>query len=353
MRYILIILFIFLLGFGGFLFFKQPKKSSPSILKNGAKTQAVQKASPKETYIFVPYWTIDQDIKSTPYDKLLYFGIKADEHGLITDEDGYKNLEKFTQDSGSKKKLLTIRMLNTDTNLEILNSVSSQKKIIDQATILAKKYNFLGLVLDFETQGLPFESLVTKITKLHALFAKETHNQGLSFGTLLYGDTFYRVRPYDAASISKFVDRVYVMAYDFSKAKSDPGPNFPLSGADEYGYDFKTMVSDFSKEVSREKLTIIFGMFGYDWKIDEKGRGKETAVSGTTLQFEKKLTTCISDDSCKSSIDRNAQETKITYKENLENHIIWFEDNNSKEKKIIYLHSQHLNSVGDWAYGYF
>lgn len=353
MRTVFIFFLLLIVGVFAFFLFRQPKKQTPSILEKSASTKAVQRKSPQENYIFVPYWTIDEDVRSTPYDKLIYFGITADKDGIVTDDDGYKQLENFVRNAGSKEKLLAVRMLNTDKNLSILKDTSSQNKIIEHAASLAKKYKFTGIVLDLEIQGLPFEKLVGSITALNVRFARSAHREGLTFGTLLYGDTFYRIRPYDVSSISKNIDRVYVMAYDFSKARSDPGPNFPLSGKDVYGYDFTTMISDFSKTVAREKLTILFGMFGYDWKIDEKGRGKELAASSTTLQLEKKLTQCIADDSCKSNVDENAAETQLQYKDKEGQHIIWFENINSKNQKIKYLQSQGLYSVGYWAYGYF
>lgn len=300
----------------------------------------------------VPYWTISENENATGYENFLYFGIAANQNGIDETEPGFKNLDTFKTFVGGNKAYLIVRMLGTSSNLEILKEKDTQEKIISESLKIAKENNFLGVVLDFETQGLPFENLLQKITSFNSLFNKKAHEQNLTFGTFIYGDVFYRVRPYDVGEISKVVDRVYVMAYDFSKAKGDPGPNFPLDGIDTYGYDFKTMVSDFLKTTPSEKLTVVFGLFGYDWIIDEQGRSKGTAESKSTLMFEKFMTQCINENSCTVS-NNKSYGTKITYKKDEESHVIWFEDYASIKEKESFLSSKNLNSIGYWAYSYF
>ncbi len=350
-----ILLFAFLAA--GFLFLSQPQNKKDSQGKNLTPSitlrQRIQAEGPKEEYLLIPYWTLDPGVSQVPYDKLIYFGIAVDRNGIEVNEQGHKKIKRFTKNVSGKSTYLILRMLNNDTNQVILNDPFSQEKIMNETISIAKEYNFSGIILDFETQGLPFETLVSSITLFHDSFSKKAHLQKLSFGTLLYGDTFYRVRPYDVSSISKNVDRVYVMAYDFSKAKGDPGPNFPLNGVKTYGYDFKSMVSDFVKAVQKDKLTIIFGMYGYDWNVDEKGRGRGLAESKSTLAFEKFMTECVSQDSCSVEADQQSEETKITYTQESQKHVIWFENHDSVTAKKEFLNSVGVRSVGYWAYSYF
>ncbi len=318
------------------------------------RTEKIEtRVSPEEEYLFVPYWTIDEDISSSEM-TLVYFGVLGGENGIEQNDEGYKNLSMFEENKNRKDSILVLRMLNTDTNLDILKDKKIQQRIIDETIVLAKKHHFSGIILDFETQGLPFKTLLESITSMHALFAKQTHLSSLSFGTLLFGDTFYRVRPYDVEKIVEVVDRAYIMAYDFSKAKGDPGPNFPLNGKSTYGYDLKVMVQDFLDVIPGYKLTIIFGMFGYDWKIDDKGRGREQAISKSTIAFEKFMSTCISNSTCDAKMDRESAETNIKYiSEDKENHVIWFENSESVRRKKAFLTDLDLRSVGYWAYSYY
>lgn len=307
----------------------------------------------KEEYMFVPYWTIDTDLISAPSDNLIYFGIAADNTGIDTNEVGYKNLSSFVKNSSNKDTYLTVRMLDSDANLDILEDKVLQRNIISQSIDIAKENGFKGIVLDFEIQGIPFESFVKSITSLNENFAANARRSDLTFGTLIYGDAYFRARPYDVAKISDVADRVYVMAYDFSKARGNPGPNFPLDGKETYGYDFKEMVKDYLRDVPKSKLTIVFGMFGYDWKVDDEGRGSETAVSNSTLGFEKFMTACISFNTCTLKVDEITKESRITYEKDSKRHVVWFENDSSMQKKVEYLNSVGVNSIGFWAYSFF
>lgn len=349
-----LVIFLILVGasLGVYFFVKQPdKKSITSPKQSVSSVSTDQTISPSETYLFVPFWTLDSDISASS-DKLIYFGITAGKDGIDTDNDDYKNIEKFVSYTNNKSTSLTVRMLNTDTNNTVLRDSKIQEKIIEDSITTAKKYGFSEIILDLETQGLPFQTLVDQISSFNALFAKQAHSESLTFGTLLFGDNFYRVRPYDAREIGKVADRVYIMAYDLSKSKGDPGPNFPLDGKDVYGYDLTTMASDFLQVIPKSKLTIVVGMFGYDWKVDNKGRGIGSAQSKTTLQWERFLTQCVSDETCKETSNK-ATGTKITYADEGENHIVWYETADSVQKKIGYLNSIGVHSIGYWAYSYY
>lgn len=355
MKKLALLIAVITLLLAGFFLMRKPveETSNPSVSRSSVQSESAQKESVKEQYLFVPYWTIDEDVSSAPYETLLYFGVTASENGIATTDEGYRRLSGFKKVSLGKNTFLVIRMLTPDVNQKILESKPAQKRIIGDAITIAQEHNFSGIVLDFEMQGLPFESLINNITSLNQLFAQSSREKGLSFGTLVYGDVFFRIRPYNIKAISKDVDRMYIMAYDFSKARSNPGPNFPLQGVSTYGYDFKRMVSDFLKLVPPDKLTIIFGMYGYDWSIDEEGRGKELATAKTTLELTKFMTQCVSQNSCRVTQDNDSAETKITYREDDDNRVIWFENQSSVEKKIEYLSSKNLHSVGFWAYSYF
>lgn len=323
-----------------------------------SKNTPVQKVqdnsvSEKEQYIFIPYWTIDSEISDIPFDTLIYFGIEGSTNGINTSDEGYRRLGNFTESVGDKEKLLTVRLLNSENNSEILRSESMQNKIISESISIAKEYGFSGIVLDLEMQGLPFESLINRITEFNKFFSSSLEKKNLTFGTLIYGDVYHRIRPYDVKALGEVADRVYVMSYDFSKSRGNPGPNFPLEGAKEYGYDFKTMVSDFKEEVPVSKLTYIFGMFGYEWPVDESGKSTGFGTAKTTLQMERMMTRCVSEASCEVKLDPLSQETKITYTLENVNYVSWFETAKSSEEKINYLEAAGLRSIGWWAYSYF
>lgn len=296
--------------------------------------------------LFVPYWTITSTNNIEDFDTLAYFGIAVDRSGINEDESGYKNINKFLDASEDKNNYLVVRMLDSEIINDVLENSSARKNVITQSIDVARQHKFKGIILDLEFSAIPFESVIKRVANFYKEFYAEARKNNLEFSSLLYGDTYFRGRPYEVSEIGKNSDRVYIMAYDFHKSRGNPGPNFPLKNKDKYGYDFKTMVSDFKLDVPAEKLATVFGMFGYDWPIDNEGRSKSPGVPKTTYQIEAFLEKCTNESSC--VVDKDL-ETQIKYENEREKHEMWFEDKNSVNEKIKYLNSQGLTSVGYWA----
>lgn len=331
-----------------------PLKSNVSAPKKNsiAKNESLKVVSPS---LFVPYWTISAASIDATYPHLLYFGLGVNESGINTLDDGYSSLSSFqSQKNASSTTSLVIRMTNSEENFTILEKKEIQKKIIEQSIGNAMQYGFDGIVLDLEVSSLPFDSIVSQINNLVSNFSKSAHAHNLSFSLTLFGDTFSRIRPYDVGFLGKQADAVYVMAYDYHKANRAPGPNFPFSKKDVYGYDFKTMISDFTHLIPKEKLVIVFGMFGYDWTLNDDGETIGVAKPLSLFEIQKnfypecRLTNCI------IAQDPDSLETKITYTDDQQQkHVVWFEDTYSMEKKRAYLEKEGIYGVGYWAYSFF
>ncbi|RJQ25869.1 hypothetical protein C4577_04605 [Candidatus Parcubacteria bacterium] len=333
-----------------------PQNISTISQENKTEYSPTPKPEKENVFLFVPYWTLSSgsSLKES-YGSLIYFGISANEKGVNKNEDGYKNITRFnSQFENEKNKYLTLRMLDSEANSKVLKDKKIQNKIIIDSLTIAKENSFRGLVLDFETQGLPFESLINRISSFYKLFYIQTKNENLDFLITVYGDNFYRIRPYDIKELAKNSDKVLIMAYDFHKAKGNPGPNFPFSAKETYGYDFKTMIDDFLNLVPEEKLVIIFGLYGYDWKVDEDNQAKESGEAVSFNKIKDKFLSNCKYESCLVKRDIKSLETKITYiDENSINHILWFEDVYSVDKKREFINEKNINQIGYWAYSYF
>ncbi len=308
------------------------------------------------TSLFVPYWTMNNtDFSSEDYDAYLYFGVTPTKDGLNTKENGYVSIEKFVSIvPPGKDKILVLRMLEADINTATLRSAAKQKTLIRQTLAAAKEYGFDGVVLDLELSAIPFDSLIAQIRDFNSLFYDQTKAAGLSYGIAIYGDTFYRLRPFDVKAIAKDADMLYVMAYDFHKSRGNPGPNFPLSGKETYGYDISEMSEDFLRDADAEKVTVVFGLFGYDWKTDNKGNaignGDPLAFNEISSRF---LNGC-KERECTIARESKAGENQIRFidEENAK-HVVWFEDMDSVTAKQVYLRSKGINNFSFWANSYF
>jgi len=253
-----------------------------------------------------------------------------------------------------KQTLLTLQMENTDINSAILKDKNLQQKVIAQTISLAQQNGFSGVVLDLEMGGIPFDALVDEInsfTKALDTAAKAGH---LEFAVTLYGDTFYRLRPFDVKTIATHADTVMIMAYDFHKSRSSAGPNFPLSGQDIYGYDMSKMADDFLQAVPNKKITVIFGLFGYDWPVDDKGNAIGTGQPVTDTQISDKFLTNCAYKECHWNRDTVSGETVIHYTDdNNRKHIVWFDDMQSAKAKEQYLKKRGIGNFSFWANSYF
>jgi len=312
-------------------------------------------------FLFLPYWSLPENfsqikvpqITNNDYQitNLVYFGIAPNENGINKNEPGFLNLTRLNQPIRDfNVNLLVLRMTNSDLNFKILDDDLLQQKIIDQMLEIAKQHSFGGLILDLEVSALPFSSTSEKITNFVKKFSQKTKSVGLNFAITIYGDTFYRKRPYDLKNLTPSVDQLYVMAYDFHKILGSPGPNFPLNGREKYGYDLVKTSDDFLSVVPAEKLTFVFGLYGYDWTVDEKERPIKQAKALTLNQIK----TLFDDQAYTIKRDPQSKESFIKYTdENNMSHIVWFEDEESIGKKQEFLKSKGITNFAYWAWGYY
>lgn len=358
-------LFFALLLFLGFCFFVfstlSQKTQLPALLTPSSPgTTSVPKEDTSvrtnQKVLFVPYWGIQKGtIDSEHYDKLVYFGIAPNVNGIDTKDAGYKNLQQFIDktDAG-KQRLLTLRMLDADINTKVFDDRQLQQEVIKQTIATVKQYGFNGIVLDLEYSALAFDSVIESISKFTTEFYKDAKENNLFFAATLYGDTFYRGRPYDVSAIAKNSDEIMVMTYDFHKAGGNPGPNFPLHGKETYGYDLTTMVDNFVKTVPKDKLTIVFGLFGYDWEVNNKNNATKNGTPLSYLEMKQKFIDSCQFKNCIVKRSEKAGENEVRYRDDLGiMHIAWFEDWDSIAKKQEYLEGRGINVLGFWAYSYF
>ncbi len=272
--------------------------------------------------IFVPDWNLSEEsILHNGYDRWIYFG-------------GKEKLSLFVNSLQDKNLWMTIKV---DT-IEELEDVNLQD--YDLAKIS-------GIVLDLEINGIATEKFKNQINKGVEKVYTNAKANSLQIALAVYGDLFYRKRPYDLETLNSFSDEVMVMAYDFHKSYGEPGENYPYE-------DFKKMVDEYSKVVPAEKLTIVFGMYGYDWTLKD-GKPLKPAQSLSLYQiksrFLKKI--CL-EDNCEVKINENTKEKNVSYMgEDGYEHVVYFEDEESVDMKTEYLKQKGIESTAFWAWGNF
>ncbi|MFN4213045.1 MAG: glycosyl hydrolase family 18 protein [Microgenomates group bacterium] len=354
---------------------RETEKKRPKIEAKSQGLDTIQPLGFKAKTIFVPQWQINQlnqweSVEISPaqadqlnqYQRVIYFG----------SEENFELFNKMLRSQLNFKGEVWFTVKITQLPQE-KSWLSEREKTVD----IVKNYNLQGVALDLEINSLPTDDLVNQINNFVQDFRKELAIGNWKLGIILYGDTFFRKRPYDVGFLSKNSDEVMVMAYDFHKSYGEPGPNFPYEAKDKFGYDFKTMIDDFLKFVLPEKLTVIFGMYGYDWRVDEKKRPITQAKALTLKQIKEKFIMEASSnrakkddnigcrlENCIIKRDEVSKEVEINYVissktpddqgiYHLDYHIVWFEDEESVKIKTDFLKEKGVGSVAFWAWRYF
>ncbi len=272
--------------------------------------------------VFIPEWNLlEETILHNGYDRWIYFGSSD-------------KMDVFSEALPNRSLWMTVKA----------TSVEELEKINTRDFNLQK---FKGIVLDLEINGIATEKLVAEINSEVRRIYTDVKKSDLKFALALYGDLFYRKRPYDLKSLNGMSDEIMIMAYDFHKSYGEPGPNYPYS-------DFMKMVDDYTEVVPPEKITVIFGMYGYNWTLRD-GKPLKPATSMTLAQIKSGYLgkKCYETD-CKVIVDEQSKEKMITYKDDKgDNHVVYFEDEESVELKKRYLREKGIGSTAYWAWGYF
>lgn len=359
MKWKLIILAGIFLGiFIAFFYNKNQKKTKPPVVvKKVMPTTTPSPVPLRMKSVFVPYWSdVEESSDFDSYDRLIYFGVTVARSGILQDDPGYLKMENFLSATAGKsqKKWLGVRMTDTDANLDILNALASWDKIASNAVSIAKENKFDGVVLDLEMAALPSDGLRKRIVEFVTKIHTELQAEKIPLALTIYGDTFYRKRPYDLEALSNNSEEIMIMAYDFHKSYGESGPNFQLGGRGVYGYDFGVMIRDFLLFVPESKLTVIYGMYGYDWIVDEKKRPIKPATSVTLHEVRSKFLDGCETKNCIVRRDEKAFESEVNYIDDAANyHIVWFEDQVSVDKKSELMRQKGIDSIAYWAYGYY
>lgn len=372
---ILVVGFFALVAFMFIRILPQPISTSSDTSRTSEKTRKSASEQARNYFgddfsgaVFIPYWSMSTGDMSLPaqnarLDTLLYFGITPTKDGIDMSEPGYTTLPAFVQSWGNSdaEKLLTIRMMNEDISGHILENPSSAEKVIEESLSIAQEYGFDGILLDLEHSVLPTKKITDLITSFVRSFSDKAATGNMSFSAAIYGDTYYRSRPYNIAAISDYVDTLYIMAYDFHKSYGEPGPNFPLNASDAsdqadpaYPYSFSAMLDDFLADTSVDNISVVFGMFGYNWTVDDQNRPVKSAEAVTLNQARTRYLSGCDLASCTVLTDPVSAESHVTFRaSDGSNHSVWFETEQSVAAKTEELRKAGVSRIGFWAYGYY
>lgn len=353
-------LFFLCFVFAGLALLFAPRHQSSDKTVNNTLLPTHAPSPPETTHdqqnsIFVPYWVSGINEKTeTAYTFYYYFGVRPTRDGSIENEPGYEGLSRM-KSIPEKRKKLVLRLLDPSITEVLLEDETVRKKFILEVEKNLSQNAFSGAILDLEVPFTLNQNKREQITQFVQQMCTALKTDYKTCSVLVYGDFAYRNRPYDLKKIGEIADSILLMAYDFHTSAGEPGPNFSFEEKKTYGYDFKTMVKDAISLLPKEKIEVVFGMYGYDWTLNQQGTPIKPAKALTLKEIQTQNSNSkllpVTDYEIHSN---DALEKEITYVDaEKRTHSVWYEDEESVGVKTKYLQNVGIDKVSYWAYGYF
>ena len=143
-----------------------------------------------------------------------------------------------------------------ETVKRILNSPIKKQKLIDDIIAVLKKYNFIGVNIDFE-------EIMMESDKPLVAFQKQLYEQLHAQNFLVSQDVIPFNDEYNFKALSSYNDYLILMAYDQHHAETKPGPNSSQKW-------IEAAVVDIAQKVPANKVILAIPAFGHDWQLDKK-----------------------------------------------------------------------------------
>ena len=240
-----------------------------------------------------------------------------------------------------------VRPLATITNLtpegfsselihQVLNNPTSRTNLVNNITYLVTNRGYGGVTIDFER-------VLAEDRDLFTGFLRELRDRLKPIGRTLTiavpaktSEEIPWLMGYDYGGIGSVVDYMFIMAYDFHHAGSEPGPTAPLP-------DVQRTVEFAIRYVPHRKIILGVPLYGYDWIIPYSPDRVAPAISNqsaveTAMRFQAPIQYSTE---FESPFFRYTDQTGLT-------HEVWFEDVRSMGAKMLLIREYRLQGLGAW-----
>jgi spore germination protein YaaH len=218
----------------------------------------------------------------------------------------------------------------------ILNTPDVQTRLINNMINTATTRGYGGINIDFE--GVPAAERDAFVAFLQALKVRiAAANLNLSIAVpAKTNDTVPWVRGYDYEAIGAIVDQLFIMAYDWHHAGSEPGATAPIA-------DVRATVSYAASLMDRNKIIMGTPFYGYDWVIPYS-----SATPGRAITNQAAINLAMAEQ-VPIYFSEADQAAYFYYTDDSgRNHVVWFEDTRSLFAKTQIVYNERLGGIGTW-----
>ncbi|GIN93980.1 putative sporulation-specific glycosylase YdhD [Siminovitchia terrae] len=221
----------------------------------------------------------------------------------------------------------------------ILNDPTLRQRAINNIYNLVKSKNYAGVNVDFEQV---LESDRDLYSGFLAALRDRLKPEGFTISAAVpakSSDDIPWLKGFDYGGIGAAVDFVFIMAYDWHEAGSDPGPVAPITEVR------KTLDYALTK-MGRDKIVLGVPRYGYNWTMANGSVASASAFSvsnayATAMRYQVPI-----------QYSTEYQQPHYTYwDEGGRRHIVWFEDIRARAVKFQLAVDYKLRGVGAWQLG--
>lgn len=324
---------------------------------------------------FLPYWLADRAKKDYGgmLTNLSYFSLTVDSDGKIKklnnpaeEEPGWYSLHSGKMDpffdaakNNGETLSLTIFSGNNETIGQLINNpIPHADNLVNEITPIMKKYGFSDLNLDIEYTDTASDSARMNFSRFVSEVKSDLNKNKTSTLSIDVSPTAF-IKNYlvDPAAVSKNVDSVIIMGYDYHFQNSAvTGPVAPLFGTEsDAEFDIQTAVQKALSIMPAQKIILGAPLYGYAWETTGD-TPRSPIIPGTGLTASSKyvkgfLNSCAT---CSAKLDTKAQEKYVIYKDQDTNsyHQFFYPDQDSMAAKVAFAQKYNLGGIALWALGY-
>lgn len=338
----------------------------PAVLNKQTQQQRI-------VYGFLPYWNLDTVSIQPELTHLSYFGLNIGADGTIRtktedgnlhpgydklDSDKLMELSHQVGNNGDQVELVLIQF-ESETIRQIINNPEAHQNLILSLDSILLAYPISGINIDIEYLGEVNDELRSNFVKLIAKLDQhlETKYDHVTLSIDMYATAASSNQIWDVEAIGQYVDYIVVMAYDFHRRSSiQAGPVAPLfGGKDLWDTDINQNLREFLLKVPREKILLGIPFYGYEWQVESRSAQSNTYPdSGRTASYERVQEILEQADQLQVEVnwDDTALCPYLSYVEDGEVYMIYYENPTSLSYKLEYVNQLDLAGIAIWALGY-
>jgi spore germination protein len=234
---------------------------------------------------------------------------------------------------------LTETGFNREMASQVLNNPQVRQNLINNIYTLLSSKGYAGVNIDIEGVAPEDRDMFSTFLRLLRDRLKPEGYLATIAVPPKTSDDIPWLKGYDYGAIGATMDLVFIMAYDWHHAGSEPGPVAPFQ-------EVRRTIEYASYHIGKSKIILGVPRYGYDWTLPVSPESRARAISsiGATQLAQRNQVPIFYSEEFKAPSFHYVDE-------NGSRHVVWFEDPRSFGEKFNLVREYQLRGMGAWQLG--